>query len=71
APVRWVDVMRALEREHGARTGLELGPGRVLGGLSRRINEDLRVLACGSKDSVEQAIRRLAGSMADERGTGA
>jgi [acyl-carrier-protein] S-malonyltransferase len=48
APVRWVECMRAL-RAAGCTRFLELGPGRVLGGLARAIVPDAEVAAAGSR----------------------
>ena len=42
SPVRWVDCVRTLRAE-GCDTGLELGPGRVLGGLVRQIDPEMTV----------------------------
>jgi [acyl-carrier-protein] S-malonyltransferase len=39
SPVRWVDCVETLV-ENGATTFIELGPGRVLSGLVRRIAPD-------------------------------
>lgn len=41
-PVRWVESMQALAR-HGVTDAVEFGCGRVLGGLMRRINRNVRV----------------------------
>jgi [acyl-carrier-protein] S-malonyltransferase len=38
-PVLWEDCVRTM-REHGAETFVEIGPGKVLAGLLRRINRD-------------------------------
>lgn len=52
SPVRWVDVierMRSLEPDRW----LELGPGRVLAGLARRIDRSLEVVSVGSDEDLE------------------
>lgn len=52
SPVRWVDVierMRSLEPDRW----LELGPGRVLAGLARRIDRSLEVVTVGSDEDLE------------------
>jgi len=50
APVRWEDSVRAM-RAAGADAFLEVGPGKVLSGLVRRIEKDAAVSAfCGPAD---------------------
>ncbi len=57
-PVRWVEVIREM-----ARTGVthvaECGPGKVLAGLSRRIDGALQGLAIADAASLDQALRTL------------
>ena len=57
-PVRWVDIIR-----HMARTGVthvaECGPGRVLSGLSRRIDGALQGMALADTASLAQALQTL------------
>ena len=43
APVRWVETIRRA-RSLGVTTLVEIGPGKVLAGLARRIDPDLQVL---------------------------
>jgi [acyl-carrier-protein] S-malonyltransferase len=43
SPVRWTDTMRHLARQ-GAMTFVEMGPGRVLSGLGKRIEPGLTML---------------------------
>ncbi len=51
SPVRWVDtVVRAAES--GGDSCFEVGPGRVLKGLARRINRDFAVTSLGTADQV-------------------
>ncbi len=57
SPVRWVDAMHAFARQAPERTG-EVGPGRVLAGLMKRIEPDVSVEPLGSAD----AIRALVGT---------
>lgn len=47
SPVRWVDCVRSLV-EAGGRAFLELGPGRVLGGLTRQIQPGADVTSVDS-----------------------
>lgn len=51
APVRWEAVVRRLVRE-GATTFVEVGPGRVLGGLIRKTDRSLRVAHVEDPDSL-------------------
>jgi [acyl-carrier-protein] S-malonyltransferase len=57
-PVRWVEVIR-----HIAAAGVthiaECGPGKVLAGLTRRIDGDLQGLAITDPQSLEQALQAL------------
>jgi [acyl-carrier-protein] S-malonyltransferase len=53
SPVRWVDCVRALVAE-GVGTFLELGPGRVLGGLVRQIEAGADVFSADSPERLEE-----------------
>jgi [acyl-carrier-protein] S-malonyltransferase len=57
-PVRWVEVI-----QHMARMGVthfaECGPGRVLAGLTRRIDSTLQGLAIADAASLAQAVQTL------------
>ncbi len=59
-PVLWVDCVRAL-REQGADTLVELGPGKVLTGLNRRIDKSLNALPVFDIASLEKAREQLSG----------
>ena len=52
APVRWLEVVERLASE-GVTTYVEVGPGRVLSGLVRKINKDANVFAFGGPDDLE------------------
>lgn len=52
SPVRWVETIVAM-REMGVTHALEFGPGRVLSGLARRIDRDLKVLSVNSAASID------------------
>jgi [acyl-carrier-protein] S-malonyltransferase len=52
APVRWVACVRAL-LEAGCHHFLELGPGRVLGGLVRQIAPEADISAADSRAAIE------------------
>jgi len=53
SPVRWVDCVCALIAE-GVGTFLELGPGRVLGGLVRQIEPSADVFSADSGERLEE-----------------
>ena len=52
APVRWVDSMQLLI-EQGVGTFVEAGPGKVLSGLMRQINRDVKMLNVEDAASLE------------------
>lgn len=54
-PVRWGESVHAL-REIGADCLVELGPGRVLAGLARRIERDLPAMAVEDPASLTKAL---------------
>ncbi len=54
-PVRWVETIQSMVRD-GITTFFEVGPGKVLAGLVRRIERDAEVIACGSLADIE-AVR--------------
>ena len=54
-PVRWVDTIRKLT-ELGANTVVECGPGRVLTGLMKRIDRNLKSLALNDTGALEIAL---------------
>ena len=55
SPVRWTETM-TFARDAGCTEFLELGPGRILMGLARRIDRSLKVTSVGTFDQV-QALR--------------
>ncbi|MBI4734728.1 MAG: ACP S-malonyltransferase [candidate division NC10 bacterium] len=59
APVRWEDVVIRLVKE-GAGTFIEVGPGKVLSGLIRRIAPEARVLNVEDRASLEATLKALA-----------
>jgi [acyl-carrier-protein] S-malonyltransferase len=61
APVRWVESVRRMA-QLGATRILECGPGRVLAGLVRRIDGNLRGDALADRASLEQALASIKGS---------
>jgi [acyl-carrier-protein] S-malonyltransferase len=59
APVRWVEIVQALSAL-GVKTVVEIGPGKVLTGLVRRIAPDLELLNVEDPASLEAAAASLA-----------
>jgi [acyl-carrier-protein] S-malonyltransferase len=55
-PVKWVDTVNAM-REAGASRFVECGPGKVLAGLSRRIDRGTPVAALDSTIGLEKALQ--------------
>ena len=58
APVRWVETVRRMA-QLGATQVVECGPGKVLAGLVRRIDGNLRGLALADRASLEQALASM------------
>lgn len=57
-PVRWTESVQAL-RQAGAGVLLELGPGKVLTGLARRIDRSLVALPVEDPATLDRALARL------------
>ena len=57
--VRWEETIQAMA-EAGVTHALEVGPGKVLAGLARRIDKRITVLACGDLAALDAAGRALA-----------
>jgi len=60
-PVRWVESVRTMQ-EMGADLVVEIGPGRVLSGLVRRIAPDLPTLNVEDGPTLEKTCEALTGS---------
>lgn len=58
APVRWEEIVQRLARD-GVTTCVEIGPGKVLSGLIRRIAPDLRVLNVEDRASLQATLEAL------------
>jgi [acyl-carrier-protein] S-malonyltransferase len=59
SPVRWTDCVQRLAVE-GASAFIEVGPGRVLSGLVKRIVEDARTAAVEDPAGLDKALAALA-----------
>jgi [acyl-carrier-protein] S-malonyltransferase len=57
-PVRWVEVVRRVAAE-GISHVVECGPGKVLAGLTRRIDGSLKGYAMTDLQSLEQTLKVL------------
>lgn len=58
-PVLWVDCVNTMHKAQ-ADTLIEFGPGKVLTGLTRRINKSMNGLAVFDKDSLDKTIQTIA-----------
>ena len=56
APVRWADTVRAMVAA-GATTIIECGPGKVLAGLTRRIDKSIGSEVIDSPESLQKAMQ--------------
>ena len=61
AAVRWVESVRAMRRR-GVRIVVEVGPGRVLTGLARRIDPELTLVNVENPEGIEAAISKISSS---------
>lgn len=60
APVRWVEIVRRM-RTDGVTHVLECGPGKVLAGMVKRIDNELQVHPLADRASLEQALAAVKG----------
>jgi [acyl-carrier-protein] S-malonyltransferase len=60
SPVRWVEIIRAM-KQMGVTHVIECGPGKVLAGLTRRIESSLQSLALSDRAALEQALGAVKG----------
>ena len=57
SPVRWVETVQAMGHQ-GIRHCLEMGPGKVLAGLNKRIDKELETRAVYDPASLTEALQR-------------
>lgn len=60
SPVRWVETVRAMA-VLGVTHSVECGPGKVLAGLSKRIDNSIQAFALTSADAIDEIKSALAG----------
>ncbi len=60
APVRWIECVEELVRL-GATRFVEVGPGKVLSGLVKRIDKSVEVFNVGDPASLEKTLAALKG----------
>lgn len=58
SPVHWVDTIRAFAAA-GITHVIECGPGKVLAGLNKRIDQNLQQLSLADSESIKQTIKDL------------
>ncbi|KAG1254232.1 hypothetical protein G6F65_017126 [Rhizopus arrhizus] len=68
-PVRWVETLRAMKAQ-GVTHIIECGPGKVLAGLTKRIDPELTGLAITDPASLEAALAAIALVTGATRGIG-
>jgi len=56
SPVRWIEGLRRLANDHPHALFVEMGPGTVLVGLTRKIAPGVRTASCGTVSEVEQLL---------------
>ncbi len=59
-PVRWVECVRAMHAQ-GVTTLVEAGPGKVLAGLTKRIEKSLAAIPVQSAEDLDKAIAAVSG----------
>ncbi|MCX7625827.1 MAG: ACP S-malonyltransferase [Candidatus Sumerlaeaceae bacterium] len=58
SPVRWVDIIRRMVAD-GVTEFVEVGPGKVLAGLIRRIARDAQVINVGTRAELEDFLAKI------------
>jgi [acyl-carrier-protein] S-malonyltransferase len=60
SPVRWLELMRNIERDFPEALCLEMGPGNVLAGLVKRCAPSLRTMPCATARDLDAIAKVLA-----------
>jgi [acyl-carrier-protein] S-malonyltransferase len=60
SPVRWVEIIRRMV-DSGATHVIECGPGKVLAGLTKRIDPKVQSLSLADRAALEQALQTVKG----------
>jgi len=55
SPVRWLQSVENLI-SHGVDTFIEIGPGKILGGLVKQINRDVRIFNVNDSESLRNTL---------------
>ena len=58
SPVRWVETIQSMVA-NGTQTFIELGPGKVLTGLSKRIDRSVPCYCVHDVKSLEQTLEKI------------
>ncbi len=56
-PVRWVDIVENLKADYANNVMIEFGPGKVLFGLNRRIDRNIKTICVHDSASLETALQ--------------
>lgn len=56
SPVRWVEIIQKMV-QNGIDTLIECGPGKVLNGLNKRIDENLKLLQLNDANSLKELLK--------------
>jgi [acyl-carrier-protein] S-malonyltransferase len=60
SPVRWVEIIQGMVRD-GVTHIVECGPGKVLAGMTKRIDPGVQSLTLADRASLEQALAAVRG----------
>ena len=60
SPVRWSETVGKMYGQ-GIKTAVEMGPGKVLAGIVRRVERDISVSATDSSEAMQKAIEAVTG----------
>jgi len=56
SPVRWTETIQKMSAE-GITSAVEMGPGKVLSGLVRRVDKELAVASVFTPDLMDKAVQ--------------